>query len=106
MRRILVDHAKGKNRQKRGGGARPVSIDETGTVLMNPERGTDLVRLDDALKRLSEFDKRLSEVVELKFFGGFTDDETAKILGVSNVTVRRDWKTAKAWLFTELKTEN
>lgn len=102
MRRILVDHAKAKNRQKRGGGAVAVSLEEAGTLLMNQEADTDIVALDEALVLLGEFDKRQAQIVELKFFGGFTDDETAGVLGISNATVRRDWKIAKAWLFYKL----
>ncbi len=101
MRRILVDHARAKKRGKRGGDHVKVSLDEAKTVILDTE-GSDLVLIDEALTRLQEFDARLAKVVELKFFGGFSNDETANILDVSNVTVRRDWKLAKAWLYSEL----
>jgi RNA polymerase sigma factor (TIGR02999 family) len=101
MRRILVDHSRAKKRGKRGGDHVKVDLDEANTVVFDDAR-TDLVLIDEALQRLQNFDARMASVVELKFFGGFSNDETAKILSVSNVTVRRDWKMAKAWLYEEL----
>jgi RNA polymerase sigma factor (TIGR02999 family) len=100
MRRVLVDHARSRSFQKRGGKARPVALDEA--VVMSPERSPDLVELDDALKRLADFDPRKSQVVELRFFGGLSNEETAEVLGLSPFTVIRDWNLAKAWLYREL----
>ena len=101
MRRILVDAARSKRYQKRGAGAVKVTLDE---ALMPPKpAGHDLVALDDALKALAKFDERKSKVVELRFFGGLSVEETASVLGVSVDTVMRDWKLAKAWLLKELR---
>ena len=100
MRRILVDWARSKGYQKRGGGAVKVTLDE---ALLGPvERGQDLVALDDALQALARFDERKSQVIELRFFGGLSVEETADVLKVSEDTVMRDWKFAKAWLLREL----
>jgi RNA polymerase sigma factor (TIGR02999 family) len=101
MRRILVDYARSRNYQKRGAGVRPLALDEA--LDCSPERGADLVALDDSLNALAEFDLRKSRVVELKFFGGLTTDEIAEVLGVSEPTVLRDWKLARSWLQRELK---
>ena len=101
MRRILVDFARAKLYQKRGGGAQRVSLDET--LVMSPEPGEDLVALDDALQALAKVDARTSQVVELRFFGGLTVQETAEALHVSPDTVMRDWKVAKVWLLRELR---
>jgi RNA polymerase sigma-70 factor, ECF subfamily len=95
MRQILVDHARARGRQKRGAAALPVVFDET---VMSAEAPSDLVRLDDALHALAETDARKSQVIELRFFGGFSVEETAKVLQVSPQTVLRDWRLAKAWL--------
>jgi RNA polymerase sigma factor (TIGR02999 family) len=100
MRRILVDFARRRGRQKRGGELVLVTLDEARDV--GQERATDLVALDDALTALAAFDDRMSQVVELRFFGGLTVEETADALRVSPETVMRDWKTAKAWLLREL----
>jgi RNA polymerase sigma factor (TIGR02999 family) len=100
MRQILVDHARSRGRRKRGGSARPVVFDEA--AMGQPER-SDLVRLDDALSALARTDERKSRVVELRFFGGFSVEETAAVLGVSPQTVLRDWRLAKAWLQREMK---
>ena len=100
MRRILVDHAKAKHRVKRGGTATKVSLDET--VNLSSDRAAELVALDDALKVLDELDERKSRIVELRYFGGLTVDETAQVLGVSDKTVMRDWNLAKAWLYQQL----
>ena len=100
MRRILVEFARNRQRQKRGGGAAHVSLDD---VQEQPEvKEHDLVALSDALSGLATFDARMSQVVELRFFGGLTVDETAHVLNVSPETVMRDWKTAKAWLLREI----
>ena len=96
MRRILVDHARGRQFVKRGGGLRRVSLDEAAVVSQN--RAADLVALDDALTNLAAVDPRKCQVVELRFFGGLSVEEIATIVGVSPVTVMRDWSTAKAWL--------
>jgi RNA polymerase sigma-70 factor, ECF subfamily len=101
MRRILVDFARARRYQKRGGSVRLVSLEE---ALASPrERARDLVALDEALTALAAIDPRKGQVVELRFFGGLTAEETAEVLGVSPHTVLRDWKMAKAWLLRELK---
>lgn len=100
MRRILIDHAKTKHRLKRGGGAIKVSFDEN--VNVSEERATELIALDDALEELAQMDERKSRIVELRYFGGLSVDETAEVLGVSNKTVMRDWNFAKAWLYQQL----
>jgi RNA polymerase sigma-70 factor (ECF subfamily) len=100
MRRILVDHARTRRYLKRGGGAAQVSLDEA--LMLVPEKGRDLIALDDALTALAAVDKRKSEVVELRFFGGLSVAETAEALHVSPETVMRDWKVAKVWLLREL----
>jgi RNA polymerase sigma-70 factor, ECF subfamily len=101
MRRILVDHARARRSLKRGGEGRPVPLDE-GLVLADAP-GRDLVCLDDALQALATFDERKARVVEMRYFGGLSVDETAKVLGVSPQTVMRDWKLAKVWLLREMK---
>jgi len=101
MRRILVDFARSKGYQKRGGGAQKVSFDEALVVATEP--GQDLVALDDALNALAAFDARKAQVVEMRFFGGLSVEETAEALNVSVDTVMRDWKLAKAWLLRELR---
>lgn len=100
MRRILVDAARARKYQKRGGGAQQrVTLDE---ALLLDDPGRDLIALDDALGALAAVDERKSKVVEMRFFGGLSVDETAEALGVSNDTVMRDWKLAKAWLAKEI----
>ena len=101
MRRILVDFARSKGYQKRGGGAQKVSLDEA--LIVSAEPAADLVALDDALTALAAFDARKAQVVEMRFFGGLSVEETAEALKVSVDTVMRDWKLAKAWLLRELK---
>jgi RNA polymerase sigma factor (TIGR02999 family) len=96
MRRILVDHARAHHYAKRGGGALRVSLDEAAFV--SQERASELVALDDALTSLAAIDQRKCQVVELRFFGGMSVEETAAALGVSPITIKRDWSTAKAWL--------
>jgi RNA polymerase sigma factor (TIGR02999 family) len=103
MRRILVDHAKAKHREKRGGDAVKLSLDDV--VNLSQERVTDLLALNDALDDLSRIDGRKSRVIELRYFGGFSVEETAQILEVSPETVIRDWKMAKAWLYQQIKRE-
>src|SRR5437588_1012449 len=96
MRRILVDYARNRQYAKRGGGARQVSLDEA--MIVSEERSAEVIALDDALKGLTQFDPRKSQIVELRFFGGLSIEETAEILKVSPGTVMRDWTLAKAWL--------
>jgi RNA polymerase sigma factor (TIGR02999 family) len=103
MRRILVDWARSRQAQKRGGEARPLELEEALVVVDAP--GADLVALDDALKALAALDRRKSEVVELRFFGGLSVEETAEVLKVSPETILRDWKSAKSWLRRELSKE-
>ena len=100
MRRILVDFARARGYQKRGGGTHTVALDEA--ALVGTEKGADLVALDEALGSLAELDERQSKVVELRFFGGLSLEETAEVLKVSTGTVRRDWSLARAWLHREL----
>jgi len=103
MRRILVDFARSRRRRKRGGSAFQVSLDEA--LVVSDERDADLVALDEALNALGEVDPRKSRVVELRFFGGLSVEETARVLKVSPETVMRDWKMAKVWLLRELSRE-
>jgi len=100
MRRILVDHARGRKRSKREGGWTRVELDEA--VAISEQRDIDLVLLDQALQELSELDPRHGRIVELRFFGGLTLEETAEVLGVSPATVKRDWSLARAWLYRRL----
>ena len=100
MRRVLVDYAMSRKYKKRGGGAHPVTLTEA--AIISSERSAEFVALDAALERLAIFDRRKSEVVELRFFGGFAVEEIAQILNVSAVTVMRDWRLAKAWLEREI----
>jgi RNA polymerase sigma-70 factor (ECF subfamily) len=104
MRRILVDAARTRDYQKRGGGALVLSLDEA--LVVPTEPGDDLVALDEALTALAAVDPRKSQVVEMRFFGGLTIDETAEALHVSRDTVKRDWTMAKLWLLRELEGSN
>jgi len=97
MRRILVDYARRRRYAKRGGGAQQVSLDEA--MIVSSKKDAELVALDDALTRLEAIAPRKSQVVELRYFGGLSLEEIAKVLKVSEITVRRDWTTAKAWLY-------
>ena len=106
MRRILVDYARRYRAARRGGGddgspARPIPLDQT--EIPAAERADDLVALDEALERLARFDERQARVVECRFFGGLTEEETAAALGVSQRTVAREWVTARGWLYQELR---
>lgn len=101
MRRILVDYARTKKREKRGGDDVKLQLDEAINIAAG-EKSIDLVALDEALTRLAEFDERQARVVELRYFSGMTEDETAEVLDISPATVRRDWRMAKAWLHSEL----
>jgi RNA polymerase sigma-70 factor (ECF subfamily) len=100
MRRILMDYAKSRLRDKRGGGAHKTSLDEA--LVVAEDRASDLVRIDDALTRLEQLDPRQAKVVEMRFFGGLTVEETAEAMGISAPTVKREWAMAKAWLHREL----
>jgi RNA polymerase sigma-70 factor (ECF subfamily) len=100
MRRILVDYARSRLYAKRGGGAQEISLDEA--LLVSEGRHAELVALDDALKRLAEFDQRKSQIVELRFFVGLSIEEAAEVLNVSPGTVMRDWTLSKAWLRREM----
>ncbi len=100
MRRILVDFARSRNYQKRGGGAQQVSLAEA--LAIEPERGADLLALDEALTRLQALNERQAQVVELRYFGGLSEEESAEALKVSVRTVRRDWNFARVWLHREL----
>jgi len=100
MRRILVDYARKRNYAKRGGGAQQISLDEGLTVSQG--RSAEVVHVHEALEQLAEFDPRKSQIVELRFFGGLSIEETAGVLGVSPGTVMRDWTLAKAWLRREI----
>jgi len=101
MRRILVDFGRRRHYLKRGGGVRPVTLNED--LIMNGAQTTNLVALDDALKTLAAVDPRRVRVVEMRFFAGLTVEETAEVLKVSPDTVARDWRLAKVWLHRELK---
>jgi RNA polymerase sigma factor (TIGR02999 family) len=99
MRRILVDHARRRN-LKRGAGVEHISLDEVASL--GPDRDAGLVLLDDAMLALARFDARKAQVVELRFFGGLSVEETAEVLKISSITVMRDWGSARAWLYREL----
>lgn len=101
MRQVLVDHARKKHAEKRGGDASRIVLDEG--VASTPPRSVDLAALDDALKRLEALDAEQARIVELRFFGGLTVEETAEVLGSSPATVKRAWRSARAWLYGELK---
>jgi RNA polymerase sigma factor (TIGR02999 family) len=100
LRRILVDHAKSRNRNKRGGEFQKIPLDEA--ILVGPHQDKSVLELDQALERLAELDRRKSELIELLFFGGLTYDEAATALKISPATVHRELKLAKAWLYREL----
>ncbi len=100
MRHILVDDARAQRRDKRGGGAQQLSLDEA--LTLGPERSAELVALDDALTVLAKLDERQSQIVELRFFGGLTEAEISEVLQVSMRTVSSDWSLARAWLLREL----
>lgn len=100
MRRVLVDHARAAASQKRGGGAIPLDLDSVRVGAGDPD--AQLVRLDDALKDLERLDPRPAKVVELKYFGGYSDREVAEALNLSVAMVRRDWEFARSWLFAQM----
>lgn len=106
MRQIAVDHARKSMAQKRGGGAWNVSLDDAGLAAAAPEKpGADLVALDRALSDLAELDERLARTVELRYFAGLSVEETAELMGVSERTVKRDWRKARAFLYDALRTD-
>ena len=100
MRHILVDHARSHAYAKRGGGTQTISLDEA--LVVSQERAAEVVALDDVLKQLAEIDPQQSRIVELRFFGGLTIEETAVVLSLSPATIKREWTSAKAWLYHEL----
>lgn len=104
MRRILVDHARKRNAAKRGGAQVTLLVDEA--VEPSSQRELDLVALDDALKALAELDARQSRIVELRFFGGLSIEDTSRLLEISPATVKREWSTARAWLYAEISGRN
>jgi len=104
MRRILVDHARSRQSAKRGGISRPVSFDDG--LVVSDERSAEVVGVHEALEQLAEIDQRKSQIVELRFFGGLSIEETAEVLRVSPGTVMRDWTLAKAWLRREMSSES
>ena len=120
MRRILIDHARARRRAKRGGGVTPISLDQTGVVLGSvddedpraealdfaQDPDVDLPAIDSALTRLQALDPKQGRIVELRFFGGLSIEETAQVVGVSPSTVKREWALARAWLRRELATES
>lgn len=103
MRNLLVDYARTKNYQKRGNGAEKVSLEDV--ALFTPEPDEQILALDEALNNLAKFDERKSKLVELRYFGGLSALETAEVLGVSEITVKREWLKAKAWLYNELSAQ-
>jgi len=101
MRHILVDHARGHVREKRGGAMEAVPLDEA--LVFSEAKSAELLALDEALERLAKIDPRQSRIVEMRFFGGLTVEETAESLGISPITVKRDWSLARAWLYGALE---
>jgi len=100
MRHILIDHARGHARTKRGGGASHLPLDDAEALMK--ERAAEIIELDEALQTLATLDPRKSQIVELRFFGGLTVEETAEVMGLSAITIKREWRSAKAWLHTEI----
>ena len=104
MRNILVDYARTKNRAKRGGGKPKIPLEEV-EVFLSDREAEEVLKLDEALERLAQVNERASQVVQYRFFGGLTLDETAEVLGISKRSVQRSWTTARAWLRKEISTE-
>jgi RNA polymerase sigma factor (TIGR02999 family) len=100
MRRILVEHARSRAFLKRGGGAQNVSLDQA--AIVSESRSSEVIAVDDALKELEAWDPRKGRIVELRFFGGLSIDETAEVLKISSTTVQREWRAAKAWLHSTI----
>jgi RNA polymerase sigma factor (TIGR02999 family) len=103
MRHILVDHARAQAREKRGGGAQKLSLDEA--ISLSSEKEVDVLSLDEALNQLAAIDEQQSKIVELRFFGGLTVEETAVVLKISTATVKREWRIAKAWLYGKISND-
>lgn len=103
MRRILVDHARAQQAGKREALHNAVSFEDA--LIVSPARSNELIALDEALGKLAQLDARRSKIVELRFFGGLSEEETGAVLGISARTVKRDWRTAKAWLYNELNSD-
>jgi RNA polymerase sigma-70 factor (ECF subfamily) len=103
MRRILVDHARGHHAQKRGSGGQKLLLDEA--LVVSDERASEVVALDDALTELAKVDPLKSRIVELRFFGGLSIEETAEVLDIGTATVIRQWRMAKAWLYKEVMSD-
>jgi RNA polymerase sigma factor (TIGR02999 family) len=103
MRRILVDHARSHAYAKHGGGVPKIPLDDI--AVLSPERSSEVIALDEALKNLAKVDPRKSRIVELRYFGGLSVEETAELLGISPITVKRDWIVAKTWLHREISNE-
>ena len=101
MKRILIDHAKARHREKRGGAAENLPLEEARFVISN-DKSVDLIALDEALTRLASFDPRQASIVDLKFFAGLSIEDIAETLKISSATVKREWNSAKAWLFSEI----
>ena len=106
MRRILVDHARRRQAAKRGAGEQAVDVDDLADVLVSPVPDEQLVALDAALERLTALDDRQAKVVELRFFGGLSVEETSEVLGLSPTTVKREWATARLWLFRAINEQS
>jgi RNA polymerase sigma-70 factor (ECF subfamily) len=104
MRNLLIDHARKRGRQKRGGGRQRFEFEEA--VVASNEQSEDLLALNEALQKLADIDRRKSQVVEMRYFGGMTNDEVADALGISKASVKRDWTFAKGWLLNELIQKN
>ena len=104
MRQILIDHARARNAQKRGGLQARLPLDDV--VVVSDDRLDEILAVDEALTRLAARDPRLARLVEMRFFGGLTEEEAAEALGVSPRTVKRDWQVARAWLYGELRSKN
>jgi RNA polymerase sigma-70 factor, ECF subfamily len=101
MRRILIDHARGQLRQKRGGEHQKISLDEA--LVFSEQQSAEMLAVDESLQRLEKVDPRQARVVELRFFGGMSVEETAEVLKVSAKTIKRDWSVARAWLYADIK---
>jgi RNA polymerase sigma factor (TIGR02999 family) len=102
MRRIMIDHARRHQYLKRGGGARKVALEDAADLAIADEKSGELIALDEALSELAQFDPRKARVVELRFFGGLTVEESAEVLQVDPRTVKRDWQAARAWLYARV----
>jgi RNA polymerase sigma factor (TIGR02999 family) len=106
MRRILVDHARRRHSNKRNGGEAPVTLDAVEEIVATPVPDEEMLALDAALEQLSSFDRRQANVVELRFFGGLSIEETAQVMDLSATTVKREWTTARAWLYREIQRQS